>query len=337
MLSRSDKSPNLGQDKYPSYLNAYDNGRLDEVATYVFKLLEACCICPRRCRVNRLKNEKGFCRTGYLPKVYSFLSHHGEEPPISGTRGSGTIFFSGCNMSCVYCQNYEFSQQDNDRETDFKDLAGYMLKLQDMGCHNINLVTPTHLLPQILKALSIAVRGGLSIPLVYNTSGYELVNIIKLLDGIIDIYLADIRYAGNDMAAQYSNAADYPKFNQEAIKEMYRQVGIVAIDKKGIVKKGLIIRHLVLPGGIAGTEKIMKFISDELSNQTYISLMSQYTPFYKAGQYGTISRRITQQEYSQAQDIMEKYNLHNGWIQDGCGLSEFAGVNISPFGIKNTM
>ena len=315
---------------YPLYLEFYHNGKLNKIIEETFKMLESCCICPRKCKVNRLKNEKGFCKTGLKPKVCSFMPHHGEEPPISGKQGSGTIFFSHCNMTCVYCQNYEFSQEGEGREVDFVELAEFMIKLQDMGCHNINLVTPTHVMPQILKALGIAINRGLVIPLVYNTGGYELNNIIKLLDGIVDIYLPDMRYADSDRAIKYSGAPDYPEYNQEALKEMQRQVGVAKIDNDGIIKTGMIIRHLVLPDNISGVDKIMKFIAKELSKDTYISLMSQYFPCYKASQFKEISRRITYQEYEDAKQAMQRYGLSNGWVQESYGLERFAGIHIKP-------
>ncbi len=320
--------PSKSNAPYPAYLTAFQNGTLEKLTKNTFKMLEACCICPRRCRVNRLKNELGFCKAGSRARVYSFQAHQGEEPPISGTKGSGTIFFSGCNMHCVYCQNYVFSQSQEGREMEPEELAGVMLKLQDMGCHNINLVTPTHVMPQILNALLIAIPKGLNIPLVYNTSGYELTNIIKLLSGIIDIYLVDMRYGDDAMAAKYSDAPDYTKHNREAVRQMQRQVGIAEIDRQGILRRGLIIRHLVLPGGVAGTEAIMKFIAKNISPETYISLMSQYTPLYKAAQFKEISRRISFKEYDEARAIMQKYGLHNGWTQEAHGLDSFAGVNI---------
>jgi len=315
---------------YPRYLEAYNNGNLDEVIAKTFRLLEQCSICPRRCKVNRIKEEHGFCKTGLKPKVCSFMAHHGEEPPISGRRGSGTIFFSGCNMACVYCQNYEFSQLGQGSVVDYETLADFMLQLQDMGCHNINLVTPTHVMPQILKSLSIAVKAGLKLPIVYNSGGYELAEIIKLLDGIIDIYLPDMRYADSASALKYSSAADYPKFNQEAVKEMYRQVGTVELDCQGTIKKGLIIRHLVLPGRLSGSDKLMQFISREISQDTYISLMSQYTPYFKAREFKELSRRLGDKEYEEARESMHKYGLSNGWTQDSGGLERFAGVNIKP-------
>ena len=315
---------------YPVYLRTYQAGRLNQLIEETFKLLESCCICPRRCGVNRLKNEKGFCKTGLKPKVCSFMPHHGEEPPISGVHGSGTIFFSHCNMSCVYCQNYEFSQSGQGREVEFEELAKFMIDLQDMGCHNINLVTPTHVMPQILKALSIAIPKGLKIPVVYNTGGYELPDIIKMLDGIVDIYLPDARYADNDMSIKYSGAPDYPEYNQDALKEMHRQVGIANIDNQGIIKTGLIIRHLVLPNNISGTDKIMKVIAKELSAHTYISLMSQYRPCHKVSQFKDICRRITYEEYEYAKQAMQEQGLNNGWIQEEGGLERFDGINIKP-------
>jgi putative pyruvate formate lyase activating enzyme len=315
---------------YPSYLESYHNGSLKKIITGAYRMLRFCEICPRRCKVNRLKDEKGFCKTGLKPKVCSFLPHHGEEPAISGERGSGTIFFSNCNMGCVYCQNYEFSQLGQGREVEAEELADFMLQLQKMGCHNINLVTPTHVMPQILKALDMAIAAGLKIPIVYNTGGYELAEVIKLLEGIVDIYLPDMRYADSDMAIKYSSAPDYPKYNQDALKEMHRQVGIAEIDNHGIIKRGVIIRHLVLPDKIAGTDKIMRFIAQELSPDSYISLMSQYRPCYQANKFKEISRRLRAEEYEEAKEAMQKYGLSNGWIQESGGLERFAGTNIKP-------
>lgn len=308
------KSPN----RRPAYLSAYHTRKLDELIGKTQKMLESCSLCPRKCRVNRQNYEKGFCRTGKRAKVYSYLAHHGEEPPISGQNGSGTIFFCACNMSCCYCQNYEFSQMDKGKEVEPEELADFMLRLQEKGCHNINLVTPTHILPQILSALKIAISKGLRIPVVYNTSGYELPQIIKLLDGIVDIYLVDMRYSDEKNGFKYSCAPDYPKYNQATVKEMYRQVG----------KDGLIIRHLVLPKDISGTGKIMHFIKDELSTDISISLMSQYMPCFNAVKYPELSSRITLDEYEKAVEIMHKEGLYQGWIQESHGLAKFAGTNI---------
>jgi len=296
-------------------------------------MLSSCAICPRQCKVNRLKDARGFCNTGFKPKFYSALAHHGEEPPISGTYGSGTIFFSNCNMRCVYCQNYEFSQCESGKEIEVEKLAELMLKLQEKKCHNINLVTPTHVMPQILAALKLAAAGGLNIPIVYNTSGYELPEIIKLLEKIVDIYLVDMRYADLQMSKKYSHAPDYPEYNQKSVKEMHRQVGVAKINNEGIIEKGLIIRHLVMPDNISGTEKIMQFIAHQISKESYISLMSQYYPFYKASEFPRLNRRITKEEYDAAISCMQEQGLHNGWIQESGGLDRFAGINIKP-GIK---
>ncbi len=315
---------------YPSYLNAFKNGKLKLLSEKLFLRLESCDICPRCCKVNRVNDKKGFCKTTKLPKVFSFLAHHGEEPPVSGIKGSGTIFFSNCNMGCIYCQNYEFSQLGKGREYSFEELASIMLNLQSQGCHNINLVTPTHVLPQILKSLELAIPQGLKIPLVYNTSGYELPEIIQLLDGIIDVYLVDMRYADNLISEELSSAINYAKFNQDSVKQMHKQVGVAEFSKDGIIKKGLIIRHLVLPNNLSGTEKIMRFIAKEISEDTYISLMSQYLPYYKASSNSKINRRLKENEYEEAKQILDKYNLHNGWIQESYGQERFAGVNIKP-------
>lgn len=315
---------------YPAYLKTARSGKLKEVVDRLSNSLESCSICPRLCFVNRLKDGVGFCKTKKFAKVYSFMVHHGEEPPISGSNGSGTIFFSHCNMGCVYCQNYEFSQLGKGTEYTCQQLAKLMLNLQNLGCHNINLVTPTHVLPQILLSLEIAISLGLTIPLVYNTSGYELTSTIELLDGIVDIYLADMRYADSAISQRLSKAADYSECNQSAIKQMHRQVPKTEFDQAGIMKRGLIIRHLVLPNQCSGTDKIMRFIAQEISPDTYVSLMSQYLPYYQASNFVEINRRLKAVEYQEAKNIFKKYNLSNGWIQESYGQERFAGVNIKP-------
>ncbi|MFH1690959.1 MAG: radical SAM protein [Candidatus Omnitrophota bacterium] len=312
----------------PNYITAFKSKELHIKAETAWKKMKSCSLCPRMCAVNRLADETGFCKTGKDAILCSYFGHHGEEPPISGTQGSGTLFFSRCNMHCLYCQNYNFSQLEEGRPTTIQQLADYMLKLQDDGCHNINLVTPTHNIAQILKALILGIENGLSIPLVYNTSGYELPETIRLLDGVIDIYLTDARYADNQSAIQYSNAPNYPHYNQESIKEMYKQVGLLRLDKNGIATKGLIIRHLVLPENIAGTEKIFSFISKEISPRATISLMSQYFPTFKANNNPPLNRHITAEEYEDAILLLKKYGLNQGWIQESGGLKRFAGTNI---------
>ncbi len=290
---------------------------LHERIEAAYKLLEACRVCPRECGVNRLRNDKlGFCRSGLNPVISSVSPHHGEEPPLSGSKGSGTIFFTNCNLRCLYCQNYPISQMGNGAERSPGELACQMLWLQEQGCHNLNLVTPTHFMPQILKALGIARERGFSLPVVYNTSGYESVESLRLLNGIVDIYLPDMRYSDDAAARRYSVAPDYPEINRAAIREMFRQVGNLVLDEQGIAKCGLIIRHLVLPNGLSGTNGVMKFLSEELSRDVYISLMSQYFPAFKANEMKELSRRITAKEYEAARKSMEKYGLENGWMQE---------------------
>jgi putative pyruvate formate lyase activating enzyme len=287
--------------------------RIDEA----YRLLEACRVCPRECGVNRLEdNRLGFCRSGLNPMISSVSPHHGEEPPLSGTKGSGTIFFTNCNLRCVYCQNYPISQLGNGAERTPGELACQMLWLQEQGCHNLNLVTPTHYVPQILKAIGIARERGFSLPIVYNTSGYDSVETLKLLDGIVDIYLPDMRYGDNKAAMQYSVAPHYVEVNQAAIREMYRQVGNMVMDDRGIATRGLIIRHLVLPGGISGTEQVMKFLAGEISKDVYISLMSQYFPAFKSVEHSEINRRISEQEYDEAYSLKTTYGLEKGWVQN---------------------
>lgn len=312
----------------PRYLQHCNNETLRKKALEIHKLLECCTLCPRRCKINRLNNEKGICNVGALPVVCSYLAHHGEEPPISGTQGSGTVFFSYCNLKCAYCQNHHFSQEGEGEEISIEKLTKIMLYLQKCGCHNINLVTPTHVMPQILMALASAVADGLTIPIVYNTSGYELPEVIRLLNGIVDVYLVDMRYAQTEYSKKYSSAGDYPTHNQESLKEMYRQVGDATFNEDNLITHGIIVRHLVLPNNISGTDTIMKFISEHISKNTYISLMSQYHPYYHAHRYPEIARRITKEEYEDAIACLKKYGLENGWIQDSYGLECFAGVNI---------
>lgn len=282
-----------------------------------YKLLERCHICPHECGANRLKNEKlGLCRSGMNAVVSSVSAHHGEEPPLSGTTGSGTIFFANCNLRCVYCQNYPISQMGNGTERLPGELAGQMLWLQEQGCHNMNLVTPTHFMPQILNALDIAKERGFNLPIVYNTSGYESVEALRLLDGIVDIYLTDIRYSDDRSATRFSVAPHYWAVNQSAVKEMFRQVDNLVLDEEGIAKRGLIIRHLILPYGLSGTQGVMKFLAEEISKDVYVSLMSQYFPAYKAHDIKELSRRISHAEYEEAYQIMHTYGLENGWMQE---------------------
>jgi len=294
--------------------------------------LKNCSICPRRCGVDRTKGKLGYCRAGCDPVVYSYFAHHGEEPAISGSSGSGTIFFSHCNMKCAYCQNYYFSQLDQGKSVSITELARIMLELQKLNCHNINLVSPTHFVPQILLALEEAVREGLAIPIVYNTSGYDLAETLKALKDIIDIYLPDMRYADNAMAGTYSDAPDYVEHNRSAIKEMQGQVGDLVIDENGIAQKGLIIRLLVMPNDVSGTVRTLSFIKQEISPNACLSIMSQYYPTFKAYSYNEISRGVTAGEYKNVVDEARDLGLNNGWIQEVPEEPDgrFLGTNIKP-------
>ncbi|NJD55052.1 MAG: radical SAM protein [Nitrospirae bacterium] len=270
--------------------------RVDEL----YAVLRDCTICPRQCHVDRTAGETGYCRTGSEPFVASWGPHFGEERPLVGNGGSGTIFFGNCNLGCIFCQNYTISHGGEGREITCADLAEVMLSLERAGCHNINLVTPTHQVPGIVHAGMIAAGRGLSVPLVYNCGGYESTETLRLLDGIIDIFMPDLKYADEDAARRYSDAADYPAVAQEAVREMHRQVGDLVMDDGGIALRGLLIRHLVLPEDISGTERVVKFIAEEISRDTYLNIMDQYHPSYRAGDYPEINRRITSLEYEHA-------------------------------------
>ncbi|MGB9561261.1 MAG: radical SAM protein [bacterium] len=291
----------------------------DELLLYSSKelrILSCCVLCPRRCGVNRVEGELGHCRTGIKPVVSSYNLHFGEEPPISGENGSGTIFFTYCNLNCIYCQNYPISQLGVGEEVSLNELVGMMLQLQSRGAHNINFVTPSHITIQVIKAVSLARAKGLKIPIVYNTSGYDSLFQLKLLEGTVDIYLADMRYSDNRVAKRYSGVDDYVEVNRKAIKEMHRQVGDLKLDENGIAYKGLLIRHLILPNNLSGSKEIFEFIAKEISRDTYISLMSQYFPAYKAPYDSMINRRITKEEYEKAKEFMFQFGLHNGWLQE---------------------
>ena len=264
------------------------------------EILKACSLCPRECHVDRTAGERGFCNTGDSPFVSSWNPHFGEERPLVGRHGSGTIFFGNCNLGCIFCQNYTISHLGEGIEISHEKLADIMLSLQNTGCHNINLVTPTHQVPSIVRALKISCDRGLEIPIVYNCGGYESIDTLKILEGIIDIYMPDFKYADKTHASKYSNAPDYPETARLAIKEMHRQVGDLIINKEGIAQRGLLIRHLVLPADIAGTAKVVKFIAEEISKDSYVNIMDQYCPCYKAFENPPLNRRVTGKEYSAA-------------------------------------
>lgn len=301
----------------PAYLERRRTGELGRRAEELWALMEACELCPRRCGVNRLAGEEGFCRAPGADLVVSaFQPHFGEERPLVGRGGSGTIFLTHCNLRCVFCQNWEISQLGRGARRSIADLARMMLKLQKIGCHNLNFVTPTHYAAHILKALDMAAAEGLRLPIVYNTSGWERVEIIALLDGIVDIYLPDFKYWDADLSAKYSAGAEsYPAATRAAIREMHRQVGVAKPDSKGLIQRGLMIRHLVMPNNTGGSEDIMAWIAQTLPQDTYVNIMAQYHPAYKAFDYRELSRRITGKEYRRVVERARQLGLSNLDIQ----------------------
>ncbi len=304
----------------PSYLALYRTGELRLRADAAWAMLESCELCPHRCGANRLAGERGICSMGDLPKVSSWNLHRWEEPPISGTRGSGTVFFSGCTGRCRFCQNYPISQLGYGKVVEVQRLAAMMLELQRKGAHNINLVTPTHFVPQILAALVHGARAGLRLPLVYNTSGYERVTTLKLLDGVVDIWLPDAKYAEDAAARRLSGFRRYAGNNRAALQEMFRQVGSeLQLDAEEIATRGMIVRHMVLPGGLAGTEQVLRWLASDLSPHVHVSLMDQYFPAYRAFDHPDLSRKVTSEEYLAALDAFEAAGLERGWFQDAAG------------------
>ncbi len=294
----------------PSYLELARTGELHERVESALSSLAECRLCPRECGVNRTSGEHGVCRTGRLARVCSYSPHFGEEDPLVGTMGSGTIFFSWCNLLCVFCQNWEISHEGEGEEVEAEQLAEIMLYLQRQGCHNINLVSPSHVVAQILEAVEIAAGRGLELPLVYNTGGYDKVETLRLLDGVVDIYMPDIKYASAAQAGRYSKAKDYPEVARAAVREMHRQVGDLQIDERGIATRGLLVRHLVMPGDIAGTAEVMRFLAEEISKDTYVNVMAQYRPCGEAHKFPEISRRITDEEYAAAVRAATRAGLH---------------------------
>ncbi len=272
-------------------------------------LLSECRLCPRECRVDRSAGERGFCRTGSSAVVSSWGPHFGEERPLVGYGGSGTIFFTHCNLGCLFCQNYSISHLGEGSEMESDELAGVMLELQRMGCHNINLVTPTHQTPMIFRAVLTARDRGLAIPIVYNTGGYDSLEVLRLLEGIVDIYMPDFKYSDPEMAERYSEAPDYPVVAKEALREMHRQVGDLQLDHRGIAIRGLLVRHLVMPEGIAGTEEMAGFIAGEISRETYVNIMDQYHPCFRAFEMPPLDRRITRKEYNEAIETAKRLGL----------------------------
>jgi putative pyruvate formate lyase activating enzyme len=281
-----------------------------------YERLGACDLCPHDCGVNRIKGEIGVCGAGYRPKIASANLHRGEEPPISGSRGSGTIFLSGCSLKCKFCQNFPISQLGSGSEITTRALAEKMLALQKRGAHNVNFVTPTHFMPQILAALWLAIPEGFRLPIVWNSSGYEKADVLQMLEGIVAVYLPDMKYSDDGPAEEISSAPGYSAVNRAAVLEMFRQVGHLKVDEDGIAVSGLIIRHLVLPGGKAGSRETLKWIAENLGTDTHVALMSQYFPAHTAGMTEGIDRPLTNEEYDEATEALEEYGLENGWVQE---------------------
>ena len=305
----------------PLYLRLYGSGELERRVEALEMQLASCDICPRECHVNRLKNEQGFCHSGYLPIISAICDHHGEEPAISGSRGTGAIFFGNCNMRCVYCQNYPISQDPEyqaSREMDFHTLAERIIYLQDeLGCHNISFISPSHFVPQLVRAVLEAVPMGLRVPIVYNTNAYDSVASLQALDGIVDIYLPDLRYASDVWAAKFSHTSDYVMRARRAILEMHRQVGDeLVLDGWGLAQRGLIIRHLILPNRLAGSYDSLTWLVHDISPKVTVSIMSQYYPTHLATQIAELCRKISASEYSEVLELVDKLGLENGWIQE---------------------
>jgi len=303
----------------PNYLRLYQSGELDERIAQLYEILECCVLCPRECRKNRLNDETGYCRSGKELVVSAIHPHFGEEEPLVGrgrawgAGGSGTIFLTSCNLGCVYCQNYDISHLGQGRAIGVAELSRGMIELQNMGCHNINLVTPTHFVPQLVKSIRIAIERGLRIPIVYNCGGYESASTIRLLEGIVDIYMPDMKYSDPQNASRYSNAADYFIHCREAVREMHRQVGDLTLDSGGIAQRGVLIRHLILPNDLAGSREILRFIAEEISKDSYVNIMFQYRPIFRAGEYEELNRRPTMDEYREAVAMAQDFGLHRGF------------------------
>jgi putative pyruvate formate lyase activating enzyme len=297
-------------DYQPAYLKLLETGELQQRVALGYENMTHCNICAWECSWNRRAGKLGVCQTGELARVSSYGPHMGEEDPLRGWRGSGTIFFSRCNLHCQYCQNYEISQVNAGGEVQAEELAAIMLELQDTGCHNINLVSPSHVVPQILAAVLIAARAGLRLPLVYNTGGYDSIASLKLLDGVIDIYMPDMKYANPRVALYYSKARNYPNINRSAVLEMHRQVGDLLIDENGLARRGLLVRHLVLPNNLGGAQEIFQFLAEEISKETYLNIMGQYRPSYHASKFPKLRRSITPQEYQSTVEQAGAAGLH---------------------------
>jgi len=297
----------------PSYIRLFEDGKLQPRIRVLKEFLKECRLCPRECGVNRVNGEMGVCQAGLEPMVSSVFPHFGEEPPLVGHHGSGTIFLTHCNLRCIFCQNYDISHLGNGEPMTSSDMARVMVRLQEMGCHNINFVTPTHYAPQIVTSLPEAIEKGLRLPIVYNCSGYESLEVIRLLEGVVDIYMPDAKYMDGKYSKQFSNAPDYPEIIKKVLKEMHRQVGDLTTNSNGVAKRGLLIRHLVMPNGVASSEAVLKFIAEEISVHSYVNIMDQYRPEYQARECPEINRRITRKEYQEATQWAKHYQLYRGF------------------------
>lgn len=297
-------------EQFPVYIKLLDGGELQKRVIAAYDLLSVCDVCAWRCPVDRRAGELGVCKTGVRAQVSSYGSHMGEEDPLRGRKGSGTIFFTCCNLKCQYCQNHDISQTDAGEEIEPEDLASIMLELQALGCHNINFVSPSHVAPQIIAGVLIAAQAGLRLPLVYNTGGYDSLEMLRMLDGVIDIYMPDMKYADAKIARQYSRIRDYPQVNQEVVREMHRQVGDLQIDDNGVAIRGLLVRHLVLPNDLAGTEDILRFLANEISPDTYLNLMDQYRPAFRSHHYPGLDRPLSHHEFAAAVQMAQDIGLH---------------------------
>ncbi len=293
----------------PRYIDAFKTGKLEAAIRDLVSRLEACNLCPRACGVDRSKGKRGYCGVGRSARVSSYSPHFGEESPLVGRHGSGTIFMSGCNLLCIFCQNYEISHLKEGYDLDPYNIARMMLELQGLGCHNINIVTPSHVVPQILEALILAIPKGLKIPLVYNTGGYDSLDTIKSLDGIVDIYMPDFKFWSKKLSKELMNAEDYPDIACLALKEMHSQVGDLVINEAGIAERGLLVRHLVMPGCVEDSKQVLRFIAEEISLNTYVNIMDQYRPCGRAYEHPLITRRITPQEYREVLDFAKDMGL----------------------------
>ncbi|HET9349731.1 MAG TPA: radical SAM protein [Burkholderiales bacterium] len=294
----------------PAYVALAASGELAKRAKAAYRHLEDCDLCARYCRVNRRKGIEGaVCRTGERTVVASYGAHHGEEDPLRGWAGSGTIFFSWCNLRCMFCQNWDISQRGVGREVEPREIADMMLALQTQGCHNVNLVSPSHVVAQIIAAVADAAARGLRLPLVYNTGGYDSPEALALLEGIVDIYMPDMKYGDSALARKYSKVRNYVEVNRAAVKEMHRQVGDLVLDENGIARRGLLVRHLVMPHGIGGTGEVLAFLASEISSNTYLNLMDQYRPAHRAHEFPELDRPITREDYREALAIAARHGL----------------------------